>query len=103
VDEGRLHDRVGFRPARDDPFAAREIPIASAATGVASVECDHPAIRGVVIAFVTERSSGRGASGFSFWANPRARRGARTAASRRSHKLWFLCPSRLDTESSPWP
>jgi hypothetical protein len=46
-------------PGRGDPFATRAIVLAPVAAGLVAVECDHVAIRGAVIAFLTERSCQR--------------------------------------------
>ena len=42
--------------ARHDPFPTRAILRAPAAAGLVAVGCDHPAVRGAMIAFMAERS-----------------------------------------------
>jgi hypothetical protein len=51
---------------------------------VLAVDSDHPAIRGAVIAFVTERSSADGVPGSSCWAIRAARDSAVGAVHRHS-------------------
>src|SRR5664279_4783722 len=64
-------DGTDARSSQTDRLHANAITPTRQTARLLAVETDHPAVRGAVIAFVTERSSGGGSPGASFWVGAR--------------------------------